>query len=424
MKTQYRQSVRFLLIILLVAGMSPLQAQELERDDANAEYITVSGVVKDKQNKKRLEYVNISIPGSNSGTITNEEGEFSFKIKDASHVKAVEVSHIGYYNNKVEVNGNNISDLTVWMTPYENMLDEIIIHASDPRLIVEQAIRKIPANYSKKTNMLTGFYRETAQKGKRYINISEAVIDVYKTPYNESADRDRVQIYKGRKLLSQKKSDTLAVKLLGGPNMSIYVDIVKNPDVMLDLECLPYYTFKMEESTNIDNRPQYVISFQPQVIMPYALYYGKLYIDKERLSFTRAEFNLSMDDRNKATQAILKKKPFGLRFRPLEVAYLVTYKERNGVTYLNYVRNGVRFKCDWKRKLFSTNYTIISEMVVTDGREDNVGGITFKMAFKESQSLSDKVENFMDEDFWGAYNIIEPTESLDSAVNKLKKQQK
>lgn len=424
MKTQYRQSVRFLLIILLVVGISPLQAQELERDDANAEYITVSGVVKDKQNKKRLEYVNISIPGSNSGTITNEEGEFSFKIKDASHVKAVEVSHIGYYNNKVEVNGNNISDLTVWMTPYENMLDEIIIHASDPRLIVEQAIRKIPANYSKKTNMLTGFYRETAQKGKRYINISEAVIDVYKTPYNESADRDRAQIYKGRKLLSQKKSDTLAVKLLGGPNMSIYVDIVKNPDVMLDLECLPYYTFKMEESTNIDNRPQYVISFQPQVIMPYALYYGKLYIDKERLSFTRAEFNLSMDDRNKATQAILKKKPFGLRFRPLEVAYLVTYKERNGVTYLNYVRNGVRFKCDWKRKLFSTNYTIISEMVVTDGREDNVGGIPFKMAFKESQSLSDKVENFMDEDFWGAYNIIEPTESLDSAVNKLKKQQK
>ncbi|WP_293717166.1 carboxypeptidase-like regulatory domain-containing protein [uncultured Parabacteroides sp.] len=424
MKTQYRQSIRFLLIILLVVGISPLQAQELERDDANAEFITVSGVVKDKQNKKRLEYVNISIPGSNSGTITNEEGEFSFKIKDASHVKAVEVSHIGYYNNKVEVNGNNISDLTVWMTPYENMLDEIIIHASDPRLIVEQAIRKIPANYSKKTNMLTGFYRETAQKGKRYINISEAVIDVYKTPYNESADRDRVQIYKGRKLLSQKKSDTLAVKLLGGPNMSIYVDIVKNPDVMLDLECLPYYTFKMEESTNIDNRPQYVISFQPQVIMPYALYYGKLYIDKERLSFTRAEFNLSMDDRNKATQAILKKKPFGLRFRPLEVAYLVTYKERNGVTYLNYVRNGVRFKCDWKRKLFSTNYTIISEMVVTDGKEDNVGGIPFKTAFKESQSLSDKVENFMDEDFWGAYNIIEPTESLDSAVNKLKKQQK
>ncbi|WP_455639748.1 carboxypeptidase-like regulatory domain-containing protein [Parabacteroides sp.] len=424
MKAQYRQSIGFLLIILLMAGINPLRAQETVRDDENADYITISGVVKDKQNKKRLEYVNISIPGSTSGTVTNEDGEFSFKIKDPSHVKAMEVSHIGYYNNKIDINNSSISDLTVWMTPYENMLDEIIIHANDPRRIVEEAIKKIPANYSKNTNMLTGFYRETAQKGRRYINISEAVIDIYKTPYNESVDRDRVQIYKGRKLLSQKRSDTLAVKLLGGPTMSVYVDIVKNPDVLLDLESLPCYAFKMEESTNIDNRSQYVISFEPQMIMPYALYYGKLYIDKERLSFTRAEFNLSMDDRNKATQAILRKKPFGLRFRPLEVAFLVSYKERDGVTYLNYIRNGVRFKCDWKRKLFSTTYTIISEMVVTDSEENNVTGIPYRMAFKDTQSLSDKVENFLDEDFWGAYNIIEPTESLDSAVNKLKKQQK
>lgn len=37
--------------------------------------------------------------------------------------------------------------------------------------------------------------------------------------------------------------------------------------------------------------------------------------------------------------------------------------------------------------------------------------------------LSDKVLDFADEQFWGAYNIIEPTESLANAVHKLKKQQ-
>ena len=142
MKTLCRQSIGFLLILLLVAGSSPLLAQDQPvRDDADPEFITISGVVKDKNNKKRLEYVNISIPGSTSGTITNEDGEFSFKIKDASHVKAVEISHIGYYNNKVEVSGKNLSDLTVWMTPYENMLDEIIIHAKEPRYLVEEAIK-------------------------------------------------------------------------------------------------------------------------------------------------------------------------------------------------------------------------------------------------------------------------------------------
>jgi hypothetical protein len=279
-------------------------------------------------------------------------------------------------------------------------------------------------NYSANNNLFTGFYRETAQKGRRYINISEAIIDVYKTPYKDmNVSRDRVQVYKGRKLLSQKASDTLIVKLLGGPNLSVFVDIVKNPDIFLEREMLPYYAFKMEESVMLDERHHYVISFTPQAILPYALYEGKLYIDREKLSFTRAEFNLNMDDRNKATQAILKKKPFGLRFRPLEVSFLVTYKEIEGKTYLSYIRNEVRFRCDWKRKLFATSYTINSEMVITNGKIAETF-IPYKLAFKQSQSLSDKVSDFNDDAFWGNYNIIEPTESLESAVGKLRKQQK
>lgn len=107
----------------------------------------------------------------------------------------------------------------------------------------------------------------------------------------------------------------------------------------------------------------------------------------------------------------------------MEVSFLVTYKEQEGITRLSYIRNEVRFKCDWKRKLFSTNYTVVSEMVVTDGREAQ-SGIPYRFAFKADQSLSDKVLDFADESFWGAYNIIEPTESLENAVNKLKKQQK
>ena len=49
MKTLYRQSIGFLLILLLVAGISPLQAQDQPvRDDENPDFITISGVVKDK----------------------------------------------------------------------------------------------------------------------------------------------------------------------------------------------------------------------------------------------------------------------------------------------------------------------------------------------------------------------------------------
>ena len=344
MKTTFKKSLGLLLTILLIASYAPLQAQE---ETPNENYVTVSGVIKDKQSKKKLEYVNISIPGTTIGTVTNEDGEFALKVKESLHAKKIAISHLGYVSNQIELTGNDISGLTVWMTPHSNLLEEVIVRARDPRYIVESAMQKISANYNPKPSLLTGFYRETAQKGRRYINISEAIIDIYKTPYSErSTYNDRVEIFKGRKLLSQKTSDTLIVKLLGGPNLSIYVDIVKNPEILLEEESLSYYSFKMEESTTIDNRPQYVISFMPQAILPYALYYGKLYIDKERLSFTRAEFNLDLGDRNKATQAILKKKPYKLIFKPQDVSFLVNYKERDGRTYLSYIRNEVHFKCD------------------------------------------------------------------------------
>ncbi|MFV0271307.1 MAG: carboxypeptidase-like regulatory domain-containing protein [Macellibacteroides fermentans] len=417
MKTRMYFLFGYLMTALLLLSSYPLQAQE------EGNYFIVSGTVKDKQTKKKLEYVNISVPGTNVGTITNSDGEFTIKVQESLQAKVVEISHIGYYNYRIALTGNDMVDENVMLTQNANVLEEVVVRAHDPRMLVEEAMSRIGKNYSEKPTLLTGFYRETAQKGKRYINISEAIIDVYKTPYDEDASRDRVQIFKGRALLSQKASDTLIVKLLGGPNLSLYVDIVKNPDILLDKTTLGYFSFRMEESVVMDNRPQYVISFQPQAILPYALHYGKLYIDKENLAFTRAEFNLNMEDRDKATSAILKKKPAGLRFRPVEVSFLVTYKQVNGKSYLNYIRNEVRFKCDWKRRLFSTNYAMVSEMVVTDSKDQAVNAIPYKMSFKSSQSLSDKVSDFRDENFWGSYNIIEPTESLEKAANKLRKQQ-
>jgi len=63
-------------------------------------------------------------------------------------------------------------------------------------------------------------------------------------------------------------------------------------------------------------------------------------------------------------------------------------------------------------------------MVATDVNMQNVSMIPRREAFSPNQVLGDKVMDFYDEDFWGAYNIIEPTESLESAVARLKKQQR
>ena len=406
-------------MFFLLLDIAPLQARE-EVDG----YFTVTGVVRNKDDRKKLENVNVSVPGTNIGTVTNSDGLFSLKIKDAEIVRGLEVSHIGYLNTQISLKENkDLSTLTVWMIPAPNLLSEIVIFGNNARGIVEEAIRKIPVNYSPNENMLTTFYRETVQKRRRYISVSEAVIDVYKTAYNDRVPvKDKVQLQKGRRLLSQKNSDTLAVKVVGGPSLAIYLDVVKNQDALLNMGDLDYYEFHIEEPVNFDNRMQYVISFRPKVSLMYALFYGKLYIDFEKLAFTRAEFSLDMKNKTKAVEAILHKKPLGLQFKPQEVSYLVTYKEQNGKTYLNYIWNTIRFKCDWKKRLFSSGYTVYSEMVVTDRQQDNFTAISNKTAFKEKQVFYDLVDEYWNEDFWKEYNIIEPTESLEHAVNKLKKQ--
>lgn len=418
MKTNNHKPFLSLFLCLIMTCISVSLSAQLSHD-----YITVTGVVKDKRTNKKLEYVNVSLMGTNVGTITNSDGAFSLKIKDSLEVKVLDISHLGYTKERYVINSAKTKDLVISIVPNSRNLKEVVIEPVDPFLLVKKAIEKIGENNSPNKNMLVGFYRETVRKRKNYITISEAIINIYKTPYTEGVEEDRVQIFKGRKLLSPKPSDTLLVKLQGGPALSTYLDIVKNKEMLFDLETLAYYKFKIEDPIMIEDRLNYVVSFEPQVVLPNPLFKGFLFIDKENLTFTRAEINLDMSDKNKATQAILKKKPFGMHFKPEEVSFLINYKTKDGISYLNYIRNEVRFKCDWKRKLFSTGYTIVSEMVVTDRIDKNVSNISYRKSFDQNQVLSDKVKSFYDVNFWEDYNIIEPTESLEAAVGKLKRQQ-
>lgn len=404
-----------LLLLFLVTSFVSAQSEE--------SLITINGIVKDQRNRTTLEYVNISVPGTNIGTITNTDGEFSLKVSKAYKDLYLEISHIGYITSKLPLKPINGDKHVFYLNPNSIILEEVIVSPVYPRKLVEQAIDKIGDNYNPFPSMLTGFYRETSQKGRKYINVTEAVTKLYKTAYkeNEGITRDRVRIEKGRQLVSPKQGDTLGVKLIGGPTLALALDVVKNRDELLDKETLYYYEFKFDDLVLIDNQLHYVISFIPMMPLPYPLYRGKLYINKETLAFTRAELNIDMRDKSKVTKMILRKKPAGLIFKPVGLSTLLTYKEQNGRTYLNYVRNEIKFKCDWKKKWFHTSYAVVSEMVITN-REDNPDStISSKEAFRESQVLSDKVGNFYDEKFWGDYNIIEPTESLERAVNKLKK---
>ena len=412
--------------LFIVGYSATFTAVAQEPVEAMKTEFTVSGVVRDKENRKKLENVAVSLVGTPIGTVTNAEGVFSLKIPHMDTIPQLELSHIGYMNARFSASapeGSNNMHATILMIPIALQLNEVVAYGNSARRIVEEALERIPKNYPSGESMTSAFYRETVQKGHRYISISEAMLDVYKTSYRQrTSDRDKVQIDKARRLLSQKQSDTLGVKVVGGPNLPLFMDVVKNAYALFDEETLDYYSFVQEPSVFIDDRLQYVISFRPRVKLDYALYVGRVFIDREHLAFTRAEFELDLSDRERAIAAILYKKPLGLRFRPLKVSFLITYRQHDGVTCLNYICNEMCFKCDWKRRLFSSSYVARSEMVAVDREEHPERVIARRDAFKPYQVFYDIVKEYWSEDFWKDYNIIEPTESLEDAVKKLRKQ--
>ena len=382
----------------------------------------VSGIVKDRQTGEPLSHVSITAEGSAAHTVTNDDGRFSLKLKNEANY--IQLSHIGYKTRRQQISSGRTEGMEILMTNHTVDLDELIVSVNDPLAIVHAAMKRIPDNYPGKPELMRCFYREVTRRGSRYIAVAEAVMDMYKTGYSHSPASDAVGILKGRRLMSMKSKDTLGVKIQGGPVLPLMADVAKNPDYMLNEQDLNQCNLYMEMPVRIDSRLHFVIRVEPLFIMDTPLMGGLLYIDQESLAITRAELELDMRDWRKAAEYMLVRKPLTLRFRPKLLSMTIGYTtDLEGVTRMSYLRNEMRFNCDWKRRLFASTYTAVSEMVVTDRLASGHDAKRPKgrSSFGLKDRFYDRVEYFDDPDFWADYNIIEPTESLEHAIDRLKK---
>lgn len=407
-----RKSLRFGMALAAMLISVNLIAQEVN-------FNLVNGVVKDSKTKERVVFATITVPGTNIGTVANSDGEFTLKVPKTVKSAEFEISHLGYQNKRFPiVNGTSGKGKEYLIDPASLEIKAIVVRPLDARKIVEGAIGNVDKNYSENPVSLTAFYRETIKQRRDYISIAEAVAEIYKAPYRYTIETDKVKILKGRRGDNVKKADTLMVKMQGGPHVSLYLDVIKYPDLLLNKEDMDYYDYEVADVVNIDDEANYIINFKPRATAEFPLFFGKLYINVESLAITMAEFSMDISDSQKAAQVFVRKKPAGLIFEPTGTNYLVTYKKVDNKYYLNYMRSEIKFRADWRKRIFKTYYTIMSEMAITERNFDNVNKISFKESFKPNLVLADKVNEYFDENYWGDYNTIEPDESIQSAINK------
>ena len=271
---------------------------------------------------------------------------------------------------------------------------------------------------------MTAFYRETIKKRRRNASLSEAVVKIHKQPYN-NVKNDHIELIKARKTTDYSKLDTLALKLQGGPFSNLYTDIIKYPEFIFTPEDLPKYKFSFDNSTRINDRQIYVVNFKQQKDNDIPLYYGKLYIDAETLALTNAVYSLNVSNRELSSQMYVRKKPRKVDVYPTEASYRVNYRTTNGKWHYAYSNISLTFKVNWKGKLFNSTYTLNSEMAITDWEilDTKLAKIRSNL-IRPTTILSEKASGFSDPRFWGAYNIIEPEKSIESAIKKIQKQLK
>jgi len=426
MKTQFLKSIVWITAMFFLTGNMVFGSYTAKKNESSdsLKYIVYRGVVKDSKTNQELPFATIEAGESGIATVSNIDGEFVIKISKDTKVEELKVSYVGYKNASMKLENLASEDqLEILLDPTSVRIKEVSVRPKDATELINKVLANITSNYSNNPMMMKGFYRETIKSGRKYVSISEAVVDIYKEGYKNS-NYDKVKINKGRKSADVKKMDTILFKLQGGPAISVLLDIVKNPYILLSDNYQEVYNFYISDVTTINNKLHYVVSFKQKPYIDTPFYMGKLFIEMDRLAITEAEFELYMENSEEASTYFIRKKPIGMRFIPEKAIYRTSYTIQDDQWYFSYARAEAKFKVNWKKKLFNSTYTTMAELAITEKDTENIHKFGRKETFRSTDVLAETVYTFFDTDFWGEYNVIEPDQSIEQAIKKLNRKMK
>lgn len=408
-------SVAALLCFFIVLVPSAM-AQDIKN------HVEYKGSIIDGKTQEPLDAVSVNLKNSNLNTITNAEGKFVLKVPQSQTDGILVLNLLGYQPKEVGLNSFTAKEKKISLEPKITQLSEVNIATYvNAEALVKKVFGKKAENNLNNPAVMTAFYRETIKRRNRNVSLTEAVVNLYRQPYTSNS-KDVIELHKARKSTDYRRLDTVAFKLQGGPFAALYLDVMKYPEYLFTNETIGNYQYSFEPPSTLNSRPVFVVSFLQKETYADAYYKGKLFIDAETLALASASYSLIILDKKEASKLFVKKKPNDINVYPLETHYHVDYREREGKWYYGYSNMQLTFKVDQRGKLFNTTYTLATEMAVTDW-ENNVGGskASIEKKLKPTVVMSDAVSGFSDPDFWGPYNVIEPEESIESAINKIQR---
>lgn len=257
--------------------------------------IVVKGVVYNENTKAPIEFVNVIVPNSTVGTISDIDGKFVFRIPAIS--KELTFTVIGYKPKTIQLSGNT-SHIVVYLEEEVKSLNEVIINVRHSPAVskVDSVIKYKNKNnpafnndykarvYKKETYLFTGldsgfrnnmFFRKHPDAFIQYgrgdtvtcfpVYMSEEIVDIYRkdNPYKER-----------KEIIADKKE---GVNFITGPEITglvgtIETNFYSNYIYLLDKDFLsPFangarlmYNYFMNDTAVVDGDTLFQIRFKPK----------------------------------------------------------------------------------------------------------------------------------------------------------------
>ncbi len=381
----------------------------------NAKLIRISGRVEGLISGEPLAMATIGVLGTAVGTITNDVGYFDFLLAQEYAGNKLFFSYLGHLSNEILIPETD-TVIIVRLPATSIELPEVNVLYRNPDEIVNELVSKINENYLQYPSFLTAFFRETIQQDEKFVDVSEAVIEILKPSYKYPSDSERVRFIKGRKGRETADMEFINFKLVGGPYHFSRLDIVRNGDFLPKEQNTYRYSF---EGVTIDfNKILYRIAFKPVKDNEGLFYKGEMRIDSESYALVSIEFELTPASIKRSRNYLIQRDARKFRSRPVFARYKVEYRPFNNKWMLSRVVGVVNLQITDKNSKQQSVFNAVSEMFVSDlteaaGRER----IKWAETFKPSYVLSEHLGEF-DPQFWKDYNIIQADEALEKVFRK------
>lgn len=383
-------------------------------DSIPVKYFFLSGKIVDFKNGDPIKYASISLFNKPIGTISNVDGDFLLKIHPDYILDTIIFSCMGY--SQLIVPASQLLDENIFeMFPMSIKIREVKVTATTPAQLLKNIRQNMDKNYASEIKLMKAFYRETVKQDGNYISVSEAVMEILKSPYTNSYRDDLVRLIKGRRSPEVKPIQWLNFKLQGGPFTITKLDVVKNMESFLSEEFESMYKYTISKVVWYNNQPVYVLKFTPISDVLFPVFVGEMYVHRESFAVVHANFHFNRSGLKKATSIMIKKKPRGVNARPSYVNYTVNYQYFDGKWHLANAQASVKFRIRSRRDKINSEYHSISDLLITNTEQTSLKRFAKKESFSQHDIFVEMIDDY-DSRFWENYNIIKPDEDLQNAI--------